>query len=51
MMSKKSSLLLLAFAAAIPRISAFTCTWRGGDYSSFTYRVDLLGYCCSKSSI
>lgn len=50
MMSNQSSLLLLAFATAIPLISGFTCTWRGGDYTSFTYRIDLPGDCCDAKS-
>jgi hypothetical protein len=49
-MSTKSSFLLVAFATAIPLLSAFTCTWRGGDYSSFTYRIDLQGYCCNSGN-
>lgn len=46
-MLTKSSLLLVAIATAIPFVSAFTCDWRGGDYSSFTWRVKQAGRCCT----
>ena len=50
MMSTKSSLLLVAFASGIPLLSAFTCNWRGGDYSAFTFRIDLPGFCCNSGN-
>ena len=49
-MSTKSSVLLVAVATAIPLVSAFTCNWRGGDYSSFTYRLDVAGRCCQSGN-
>lgn len=38
--------LMAILAAAIPMASGFTCTWRGGDYSWFTYYEDIPPYCC-----
>ena len=40
-----SSLAALVAFVASP-VAGFTCTWRGGDYSWFTYYEDLEPYCC-----
>jgi hypothetical protein len=42
--------LTAILAAAAPLASAFTCTWRGGDYSWYTYYEDFLPYCCIPSN-
>lgn len=39
--------LVAVLFAAVPLASAFTCTWRGGDYSWFTNNDDIPGWCCS----
>ena len=40
--------LMAVLAAVAPLASAFTCTWRGGDYSWFTYYEEIPRDCCSK---